>query len=92
MITERFMSPWKLNRLMPVWGRREMRNEQKTKRSYASVAIAGATICSARVGSQKMIKNWREAVRYLHIVDRARFLRLMALFLHVIGRPQAGDG
>ena len=39
------------------------------------MAAAGAMVCSTSVGSQKMTKNWREAVKYLHRVDRARFLR-----------------
>ena len=45
------------------------------KRSYASVAAVGAMNCSTSIGSQKMIKKWREAVKYLHRVDRARVLR-----------------
>ena len=39
------------------------------------MAAVGATVCSTSVGSQKMTKNWREALKYLHRVDRARLSR-----------------
>ena len=39
------------------------------------MAAADAIACSQCMESQKMIKNWREAVKYLHNVDRTRFLR-----------------
>ena len=40
------------------------------------MATAGATSCSARVGSYKEKKNWREVAEDLRSsVDRARFLR-----------------
>ena len=39
------------------------------------MAVASATICSIGIGSQKNTKNWREAMKYLRRVDRARFLR-----------------
>ena len=55
-------------------GKRE--KYKKLKRSYASVAAAGATCDSAGVGPLKENKNWRESVKYLHSrSDRARFWR-----------------
>ena len=40
------------------------------------MAATGATACPTNIGSQKSIKNWREAVKYLNgSVDRARLLR-----------------
>ena len=53
----------------------KIRETKHLKRSYASMSTAGATVCSTSIGSQKMIKNWREAVKHFHRVDRARFLR-----------------
>ena len=45
------------------------------KRSYASLAAADATRCSASTRLQKGKKNWREAVKYLHSrADKARIL------------------
>ena len=38
------------------------------------MAAIGAMVCSTSIESQKSIKSWREAVKYLHSVDRARFL------------------
>ena len=37
--------------------------------------IASAATCPTSVRSQKNIKSWREAVKYIPSVDRARFLR-----------------
>ena len=49
---------------------------KKLKKSYASVAAAGATCDSAGIGPLKENKNWRESVKYLHSKsDRARFGR-----------------
>ena len=49
--------------------------EKKLKRSYASVTVASATACPVGIRSQKNIKSWREAVKYLPSVARARFLK-----------------
>ena len=39
------------------------------------MATIGATTCSVGMGLHKNIKNWREAVKYLPSVDRAKFLK-----------------
>ena len=45
------------------------------------MAATGAISCSANAESQKSIKNWREAVKYLPRVDRAGVLRWMGSVL-----------
>ena len=67
--------PSNSNRLLLKRSKRKKKKIQKLRRSYASVASAGATCCSAGVRSLKETKNWREAMKYLHRVDRARVLR-----------------
>ena len=64
-----------LNRLLLRRPRRKNLKRQKIKRSYAIVAAANATRCSARTRPRKEKKNWREVVQYLRSVDRPRFLR-----------------
>ena len=39
------------------------------------MATVGAIACSVGMGSFKKIKNWREAMKHLHSIDRARVLR-----------------
>ena len=39
------------------------------------MAAVGATPCSAAAGSNRLVKEWRESVKYLHNVDRARIMR-----------------
>ena len=47
---------------------------ENLKRSYASVAAAGATCDSVGIGPLKKKEKWRESVKYLHSrIDRARF-------------------
>ena len=41
------------------------KNTKKLKRTYASVAAGGATLCSARIGPYKERKNLRECCKYL---------------------------
>ena len=53
----------------------KIKKTKKLKRSYASVAVAGATACPSGIRSLKNIKNWREALKYLPSVDTARFVR-----------------
>ena len=67
--------PSNLNRLVPRRSKWKKKRYKKGKRSYASVVSVGATCCSASTRSLKEIKNWRETVKYLHRVDRARILR-----------------
>ena len=39
------------------------------------MVVVGTTSCPTSIRSQKSIKNWSEAIQYLHSsVDRARFL------------------
>ena len=45
------------------------------------MAVAGAISCSANAKSQKNIKSWREAVKYLPRVDRVGVLRRMGSVL-----------
>ena len=45
------------------------------------MAAAGAISYSANTESQKNIKNWREAMKYLSRVDRAGVLRRMGSVL-----------
>ena len=55
------------------------------------MAAAGATTCPTSIGSLKSIKNWREAMKYLHSsVERTRFLRKSGSAGH--GGPQERDG
>ena len=55
----------------------KMKRNKKLKRTFASVAVAGATLCSSRISPQKKDKNeWREILQYLQgRVDRTRFQR-----------------
>ena len=39
------------------------------------MAAAGATPCSAAGRSSRIVKEWRESVKYLHSIDRARLIR-----------------
>ena len=45
------------------------------------MAATGAISCSANAESQKNIKSWREAVKYLPRVHRAGVLRCMGSVL-----------
>ena len=53
------------------------KNIKKLKRTFASVAADGATLCSARIGAQKGRKNLRECCQYLkdNRIDRTQFWR-----------------
>ena len=39
------------------------------------MAAAGATPCSAAARSSRIVKEWRESVKYLRSIDRARLMR-----------------
>ena len=39
------------------------------------MATAGATPCSATMRSSRIVNEWRESVKYLHSIDRARLMR-----------------
>ena len=39
------------------------------------MAAAGATPCSATARSNKIVKEWRESVKYLRSIDRGRLMR-----------------
>ena len=39
------------------------------------MAAVGATPCSAAARSNRVVKEWRESVKYLHSIDRARLMR-----------------
>ena len=39
------------------------------------MAAAGATPCSVAARSSRIVKEWRESVKYLRRIDRARLMR-----------------
>ena len=57
----------------------------KLKRTYASVAVVGATLCSASIGPRKEKKNLREICKYLseNRIDRTRILRKVGDVLEI---------
>ena len=71
------MCHWTLDKLLPSLLRRKYQKYKKLKRTYASVAADGATLCSARIGPQKDKKNLREICEYLskNRIDRTQFWR-----------------
>ena len=57
------------------------------------MASGNATACSASAGLNKLMKEWREAVKYLPRVDRAGLMRRCGSVLTVkYGGPQTGEG
>ena len=47
------------------------------------MASGNATACSASAGLNKLMKEWREAIKYLPRVDRAGLMRLYGFVLTI---------